>query len=73
MAERLRRWLTILAGRRYLRPEEVDGHASSALTLVGGLYLNALLYPDQADLDPEKNTIRRFAERVVGSRSAPYR
>ncbi|MBL1119755.1 TetR/AcrR family transcriptional regulator [Streptomyces sp. 110] len=73
LAERLRRWLTILADRGNLRPEEVDGHASSALTLVNGLYLNALLYPDQADLDTAKNTIRWFAERVVGSRSASYR
>ncbi|MFJ2197267.1 TetR/AcrR family transcriptional regulator [Streptomyces violaceusniger] len=73
LAERVRRWLTILAGRGHLRPEEVDGHAFSALTLVNGLCLKALLHPDQVDLDAARNTIRWFAERVVGSRSTSYR
>ncbi|MGH8921788.1 MAG: TetR family transcriptional regulator C-terminal domain-containing protein, partial [Actinomycetes bacterium] len=65
LAERVRRWLAILAGRGHLRPEDVDGHASSALALVNGLYLRALFQPGQADLEAAKNTIRWFAERVV--------
>ncbi|WP_329058156.1 TetR family transcriptional regulator C-terminal domain-containing protein [Amycolatopsis sp. NBC_01480] len=65
LAERVRRWLTVLAGRGHLRPEDVDGYASSALALVNGLYLRALFQPGQADLDAAKNTIRWFAERVV--------
>lgn len=69
-AERVRRWLTVLAGRGHLRPEDVDGHASSALALVNGLYLRALFQPGREDLDAAKNTIRWFAERVVDRRPA---
>ncbi|WP_328607474.1 TetR family transcriptional regulator C-terminal domain-containing protein [Amycolatopsis sp. NBC_00345] len=69
-AEHVRRWLTILADRGAVRPEEVAGHATSALTLVNGLYLRALLNPGPADLDAAKDTIRWFAERVIDRRPA---
>ncbi|SEP53510.1 TetR family transcriptional regulator C-terminal domain-containing protein [Amycolatopsis saalfeldensis] len=71
LAERVRRWLAILAVRGHLRPEDVDGYASSALALVNGLYVRALFQPGQADPDAAKNTIRWFAERVVDRRPAP--
>ncbi|MEV7087406.1 TetR family transcriptional regulator [Streptomyces sp. NPDC093085] len=44
-AERLRRWLTVLAGQGHVAPGEIEGQVFAALALVDGVHLNALLHP----------------------------
>ncbi|MBB4689082.1 TetR/AcrR family transcriptional regulator [Amycolatopsis jiangsuensis] len=72
-AERLRRWLTVLAGRGHLAIEEVDGQVATALTLLDGLRVHALLSPGSGDRETAGRVLRWFAEQVVGARPAAYR